>query len=67
MRVDDKSQIINIIPVAIKNKIPLIPKSSKIDYYDGAIPEKGGILLDMSNMKKILNEYKEQKKNGYKK
>jgi len=55
VQADDKSQIIELIKVAIKNNIPIIPKSSKIDYYDGAIPENGGILLDMSNMKKILN------------
>ncbi|MHA1291648.1 MAG: FAD-binding oxidoreductase [Promethearchaeota archaeon] len=55
VQAEDKSQIIKLIKLAVKNKIPLIPKSSKVDYYDGAIPENGGILLDMSNMKKILN------------
>ncbi len=50
-----KSQIIDLVKLAIKNRIPIIPRSSKIDYYDGAIPLHGGVLLDMSNMKKILN------------
>ncbi len=51
----DKAQIIELVKLAIKDSIPIIPKSSKIDYYDGAIPVKGGVLLDLSDMKNILN------------
>jgi glycolate oxidase len=55
VQAEDKSQIIDLVKLAIKNNLPIIPKSSKIDYYDGAIPVNGGVLLDMTNMKKILN------------
>ena len=55
VKAEEKSQIIKLVNLAIKNMFPIIPKSSKIDYYDGAIPLHGGVLLDMSNMKKILN------------
>ncbi len=44
-----------MIKLSIKNNIPLVPKSSRVDYYDGAIVENGGLLLDMTNMKKIIS------------
>ncbi len=50
-----RAQIINLIKLAGKHKFPIVPKSSTIDYYDGAIALNGGVLLDMSNMKKILS------------
>ncbi|MHA1895529.1 MAG: FAD-binding oxidoreductase [Candidatus Helarchaeota archaeon] len=55
VKTTEKSQIIKIIKLALENNIPIVPKSSEIDYYDGAKPENGGILLDMSKMKNILN------------
>lgn len=52
---NDKNQIIKLIKLAGQYKIPIVPKSSIISFNDGAIPENGGILLDMSNMKEIFN------------
>ena len=53
----EKSQIIKLVKLANKKGISMIPKSSKIDYYDGSKPEFGGILLDMSDMKEIIKIY----------
>lgn len=55
VKATDKSQVVDLVKIAGKNDIGIVPKSSNIDYYDGALPENGGVLLDMRNMKKILN------------
>ncbi|MHA1382845.1 MAG: FAD-binding oxidoreductase [Candidatus Helarchaeota archaeon] len=54
VRATKKTQIIDLVKLASRYNIPLIPKSSKINYNDGTKPEYGGILLDMSDMKTIL-------------
>ncbi len=55
VNVSSVSEIRTILKIANDFKIPVVPKSSSFDYSDGAIPEHGGILLNMTSMKKIKN------------
>ena len=47
-------EIQSIIKLANKNKLPVIPCSSGIHFNGDTIPAKGGIVLDLSKMNKIL-------------
>jgi FAD/FMN-containing dehydrogenase len=47
-------EIQGIIKLANKNKLPVIPCSSGIHFNGDTIPAKGGIVLDLSKMNKIL-------------
>ncbi len=42
-----------IVKLANEYKIPVTPRSSGIGFYGAGIPEQGGIVIDMSLMKKI--------------
>ncbi|MHC1590487.1 MAG: FAD-binding oxidoreductase, partial [Candidatus Helarchaeales archaeon] len=46
-------EIQGILKIANDYVIPIIPRSSNIDYYGASKPEMGGILLDLRGMNKI--------------
>ncbi|MHA1146017.1 MAG: FAD-binding oxidoreductase [Candidatus Helarchaeota archaeon] len=46
-------EIQHVLKLANEKGIPVVPKSSSIDYFDAAKPEQGGILLDLREMNKI--------------
>ena len=50
----NEDDIIKIISYNNEKKIPLIVSSSTKKYYGGTVPKKKGILLDLSQMNKIL-------------
>lgn len=47
-------QISEIVRLANEQRIPIVPKSSAISLYGGALPTEGGILLDLKRMDQIL-------------
>lgn len=47
-------QIQKLVVFGNKEKIPITPRSSEESFYGLTIPNEGGIVLDLSNMKKIL-------------
>lgn len=55
-------EVSNIMALANKEKIPVTPRGSGTSAVGGALAAKGGILLDLSRMNRILEI---DKKNGY--
>jgi len=51
--VEETSQIQEIIKLANKTATPVIPYSSGKNLHGATIPDQGGIMIDMSRMKKI--------------
>ena len=47
-------EVQKVVELANKNGIPIVPCSSGIHFYGNTIPNKGGIVLDMKRMNKIL-------------
>ena len=47
-------EIHQIIQLANKNLIPVVPVSSQVHFNGAAIPKQGGIVLDLSRMNRIL-------------
>jgi len=47
-------QVSQIVKVANQCKVPLVPRGGGTGEHGGAMPIKGGILLDFTNMDKIL-------------
>ncbi len=52
--VEDPLQIQKLMVVANKEKIPIIPRSSKESFYGLTVPNEGGVVADLSNMKQIF-------------
>jgi len=46
-------EVSEIVKLANGHGIPVTPRSSKTGFYGAGIPEQGGIVIDMSGMKKI--------------
>jgi len=46
-------EVSEIVKLANEHGIPVTPRSSKFGFYGAGIPEQGGIVIDMSGMKKI--------------
>ncbi len=42
-----------VVRCANEHRIPIVPKSSGIGFYGAAVPEQGGIMLDMSGMNRV--------------
>lgn len=61
VKVLSTEQIQSIVKFANRFKIPVTPKSSSTGFYGASIPEQGGIVLDMSDMKKVLRIDKRNK------
>lgn len=49
-----KEQVSEILKIANKYKIPVTPRGSATWGYGGAVPTKGGILLDLTGLDRIL-------------
>lgn len=54
VKVKNVLEVQGIVRLANKYCIPVIPRSSGIGFYGNGIPEEGGIVIDLSSMKKIL-------------
>ena len=52
---ENKEQICQIVRIANENNIPIVPRASGTNLVGGCIPLKGGIILHLSKMNKILN------------
>ena len=49
----NREEIQGVIKIADKNRIPVVPRSSGTGTYGTGIPEEGGIILELSGMKRI--------------
>ena len=47
-------EILKIVQLANETSIPLVPSSSKVHFNGGAIPNLGGIMVDLSRMNRVL-------------
>ncbi len=48
-------EILKIVQLANETSTPLIPSSSKVHFNGGAIPNLGGIMVDLGRMNRVLN------------
>ncbi len=48
-------EVRKIVLLANKHRIPLTPRGSGTNYAGSAVPVKGGVILDLTRMNKILN------------
>ena len=55
-------QVSQVLNLADKGNVPVIPVSSQVHFNGGAIPRQGGIVLDLSKMNKILEIDEDLKK-----
>ncbi len=53
VKVKKTSEVQGVLKVAHENHIPVVPRSSGTGTYGTGIPEEGGIILDLSEMKRI--------------
>lgn len=53
VRVMTREEVMGVIKIAHENGIPVVPRSSGTGTYGTGIPEQGGIILDLSGMKRI--------------
>lgn len=49
-----KEDVVEVLKYANERKIAVTPRSSRISFYGAGIPEQGGIVLDLSEMKEII-------------
>jgi FAD/FMN-containing dehydrogenase len=52
---ENSEEIRGIVAYANEYKIPMTPRSSGIGFYGAALPDQGGIVIDLSRMNKILH------------
>jgi glycolate oxidase subunit GlcD len=55
VKVEDKKQISEIVKYANENKIPIIPRGAGSGISGGVVPVRGGIVIDLKPMNKILD------------
>ena len=53
VKVRSTEEVQTVVKFANEHRIPVTPRSSGIGFYGAGIPEQGGIVIDMSSMKKI--------------
>ena len=53
VKVKKTSDVQKILKIAHENRYPVVPRSSGTGSYGTGIPEEGGIILDLSRMKRI--------------
>ncbi len=53
VRVLTREEVMGVLKYANENSIPVVPRSSGTGTYGTGIPEQGGIILDLSGMKRI--------------
>jgi FAD/FMN-containing dehydrogenase len=51
----DTIEVQEIVRIANNYRVPVTPRSSGTDYCGGAVPNHGGLLIDLRKMNKILN------------
>ncbi|MGQ9647851.1 MAG: FAD-binding oxidoreductase [Thermodesulfobacteriota bacterium] len=51
----DAEEVQKTIKFASENSIPLVPVSSEVHFNGATIPKQGGIVIDLTRMKKILD------------
>jgi FAD/FMN-containing dehydrogenase len=51
---DTRPQVQEIVRIANRHKMPIIPRSSPVGLRGGAIPELGGIVVDFQRMNRIV-------------
>jgi FAD/FMN-containing dehydrogenase len=54
VKVKSTAEVQGVVRLANKYLLPVIPRSSGVGFYGNGIPEEGGIICDLSSMKKIL-------------
>lgn len=47
-------EVVKIVSLAAKHKIPIVPRGTGTGLEGGCVPARGGIVLDMHNMNKII-------------
>lgn len=52
---ENKEQICQILKIANENNIPVVPRAAGTNLVGGCLPLKGGIIIHMSKMNKILS------------
>jgi Fe-S oxidoreductase/FAD/FMN-containing dehydrogenase len=50
----DTQELATLLKIAVQNKISIVPRGSATAGYGGAVPTKGGIVVDVYRMSKIL-------------
>jgi len=50
----DAQEVQKIIKLANEHSLPVVPVSSEVHFNGAAIPKQGGIVLDLTRMKKVL-------------
>ncbi len=53
VRAMNRDEVQGVIKIANENNCPIIPRSSGTGTYGSGIPEEGGIILDLSGMKRV--------------
>lgn len=53
VRVMNRDEVMGVLKYANENSIPVVPRSSGTGTYGCGIPQQGGIILDLSGMKRI--------------
>lgn len=54
VRVTTTAEVQQIVKYANTHTVPVTPRSSGVGFYGAGIPEQGGIILDMTAMKRIM-------------
>ncbi|WP_406660953.1 FAD-binding and (Fe-S)-binding domain-containing protein [Methanolobus sp. ZRKC3] len=62
VKVINEKKAVEIVNFARKYKIPIVPRAGATSGYGGIIPTKGGIIADVTPMRKIINIDKENMK-----
>lgn len=53
VRVMNREEVMGVLKTADANRYPVVPRSSGTGTYGTGIPEEGGIIMDLANMKRI--------------
>jgi FAD/FMN-containing dehydrogenase len=54
VKVKSTSEVQKVVQFANQFKIPVTPRSSSVGFYGAGIPQEGGIVVDMTSMKRIM-------------
>ena len=54
VRVKSTAEVQQVVKYANEHSIPVTPRSSGVGFYGAGIPEQGGIIIDMTRMKRIM-------------
>ncbi|BBG25041.1 FAD-binding oxidoreductase [Sulfuracidifex tepidarius] len=51
-----EEDVVKVVEVALEEHVPLVPRGAGYGTVGGAVPLKGGILIDMSLMKEVISD-----------